>query len=166
MPPLDLKVDKMSRIESVRFNYEPIPCWHTRPSTWCGVRDLSDAQRIRLENTPVNAVVWESTNDTTEKSRFADRLDDALDQKPETPCLVHVDLDCLDISLGHVNKYASAGSLDESDLLQGLEIVSKLRKAMALTVAYLNPLLDESNGTADVAVNTISRLISCMKDSE
>ena len=139
--------------------HRPVPL---EKITWCGVRDLSEVQGLKLRKAPTKAV-WGSTK---EKIKFAERLGDTLDQKPDVPCLVHVDLDCLDESIGKVNEYASPGGLDEKDLLQCLEVLSRARRPVSLTVASFNPKLEGGGTVADVAVNAISRLMLCIKDEE
>lgn len=123
---------------------------------FCGVRDLSDGQEAKLRKSPARVVYGSST----EHVDFAERLSELLDKTSEGPCLVHVDLDCLDTSIGLANEYAALGGLDAKDLLDCLNVVSAKRRPIALTVASFNPSLKGGDEIADVAVDAIVDFMS------
>lgn len=90
--------------------------------TFCGVRDLDEGQFRKLAQSPAR-VVYGNCNGDIDRMDFTSRLDEELtrtagESKPD--CLFHVDLDCLDISLGRVNGYAATGGLYGYDLEQCL----------------------------------------------
>ena len=91
---------------------------------------------------------------------FAGRLSQGLDRRSESPCLVHIDLDCLDTSIGLANEYAAPGGLGANDLMDCLDVVFAKRKAIALTVASFSPNLKDGDRIADVAVNVLLYFMS------
>ena len=126
---------------------------------FCGVRDLSDGQRMKLEKSPARVVY----GSTTERVDFAGRLDELLDRTSKSPCLIHIDLDCLDTSIGLANEYAAPGGLAEVDLLECLDIIFAKRRPIALTVASFNPNLKGGEWIASIAVNAIVHFMSKME---
>ena len=123
---------------------------------FCGVRDLSDGQRIKLERSPARVVY----GSTSERVDYAGRLSELLDKTSESSCLVHIDLDCLDTSIGIANEYAAPGGLLEYDLLNCLDVIFAKRRPIALTVASFNPNLKGGQSIAGVAVNAIIHFMS------
>lgn len=132
--------------------------------TFVGVRDLSYGQFEKLERSSARVVYGESKATTNKKrTNFAAGLDEVLNQVPEADarqCLVHVDLDCLDTSVGRVNEYAAPGGLHEEDLLNCLDVVVTKRRPIALTIASFNPYLGGGDTVAEIAVKAILNIIS------
>lgn len=129
---------------------------------FCGVRDLSVGQRTKLEKSSARVVY----GSTTEQVDFAGRLSELLDRMSERPCLVHVDLDCLDTSIGLANKYAAPGGLDANDLLDSLDVILAKRRPIALTVASFNPNLEGGDRIAELAVDAIVHFVSKVMEIE
>ncbi len=127
---------------------------------FCGVRDLSEGQKAKLERSPAR-VVYGSSGVRVD---FKGRLSEILDRTGESSCLVHVDLDCLDTSVGLANEYAAPGGLGAKDLVDCLDVVVAKRRPVALTVASFNPDLEGGERIADVAVNAIVHFMSEMKE--
>lgn len=153
--------------ESWKGMVETVPGWRPVPLekvVFCGVRDVSEKQREKLERLDARVVYGGTTS--KEPIDFAGRLRDVLDGESGRSCLVHVDLDCLDSSIGKANEFAAPGGLSESDLLRCFEVVSRERRPAALTVASFNPGLEGGDRIADVAVDAISRLMLLMKSDE
>ena len=123
---------------------------------FCGVRDLSDGQRTKLEKSTARIIY----GSTTQRVHYADRLRELLDRTSESSCLVHIDLDCLDTSIGLANEYAAPGGLAESDLLECLDVIFAKRRPIALTVASFNPDLKGGERIAEVAMNAIVHFMS------
>ena len=136
--------------------HQPIPLDKV---IFCGVRDLSDGQRTKLEKLPVRVVY----GSTTDHVNYSDRLSQLLDRTTESNCLVHIDLDCLDTSIGLPNEYAAPGGLAESDLLDSLDVIFAKRKPIALTVASFNPNLKGGDRIAELAVSAIAHFMSKME---
>ena len=139
--------------------HQPIPLDRV---LFCGVRDLSGGQRTKLEKS-VARVVYGST---TERVDFAGRLGEHLDRTSGSSCLVHVDLDCLDTSVGLANEYAAPGGLNANDLLECFDVVLAKRRPIALTVASFNPNLEGGDRIADVAVDAIIHFMSKIMERE
>ena len=129
---------------------------------FCGVRDLSLGQKTKLEKTTARVVY----GSTTEHVDFAGRLSELLDRASERSCLVHVDLDCLDTSIGLANEYAALGGLDAKDLLGCLDVVLAKRRPIALTVASFNPNLEGGDRIAELAVDAIVHFICTVMERE
>ncbi|KAI9879057.1 MAG: hypothetical protein M1830_009698 [Pleopsidium flavum] len=123
---------------------------------YCGVRDLSEPQRMKLQRSPARVIY----GTPLEKADFASRLNEALNDRDFTSAVVHLDLDCLDTSVGRANEYAAPGGLEEMDLLKCFNVISTKLSPVALTVASFNPDLEGGNQIADAGVRAISCLVS------
>ena len=137
--------------------YKPLPLGKV---IFCGVRDLSDGQRMKLENSSARVVY----GSTTGRVKYAERLSEVLDRTGESRCLVHIDVDCLDTSIGLANEYAAPGGLDESDLLDCLGVIFAKRRPIALTIASFNPNFKDGDRIADVGVNAIVHFMTKMEE--
>jgi arginase len=129
-----------------------------RKVTYCGVRDLSEDQRCNLEHSGAKFIYGHVDDGIPNDLDFGGQLDQLLSPGSSVPTLIHLDLDCLDTSLGLANEYAAPGGLEEHDLLSCFDIVAAKRQAVGLTVASFNPLLEGGDVIARVAVNVIVRL--------
>ncbi|CAF9924633.1 hypothetical protein IMSHALPRED_006237 [Imshaugia aleurites] len=127
---------------------------------FCGVRDLSDGQRTKLEKSSARVVYGGSASQVD----FASGLGVLFDRTAKSSCLVHVDLDCLDTSIGLANEYAAPGGLGADELLDCLNVISAKRKPIALMVASFSPDLEGGDQIADVAVDAIVHLMSVIKE--
>ena len=136
--------------------YKPVPLDKV---IYCGVRDLSDGQTMKLEKSTARVIY----GSTTQQVYYADRLRELLDRTSESSCLVHIDLDCLDTSIGLANEYAAPGGLAENDLLECLDVIFAKRRPIALTVASFNPDLKGGERIAEVAMNAIVHFVSKME---
>ncbi|KAJ3475488.1 hypothetical protein NLG97_g9442 [Lecanicillium saksenae] len=81
--------------------------------------------------------------DVTEESGIWKKLEGTM---------VHVDLDCLDASVGKANKLASYGGLLEDDLEMCLENVVKQTRPVSLTLASYDPEFDGEGTVAATAI--------------
>ncbi len=124
--------------------------------TYCGVRDLSDTQREKLDRSPARVVYGDITGSCV---HYANSLDQALKRSIAPSCLIHLDVDCLDTSVGYANEYAAPGGLNEEDLISCLDVVARRCAPVSLTVASLNPHLRGSNAIANIATRAIIHLI-------
>jgi arginase len=94
--------------------------------TYCGVRDMNQQQFEKLERSKAK-VVYGIREGEMKRIDFAARLSEVLgegDGGRRHDCLVNVDLDCLDDSIGKIKEYVAPGGLDETDLKRCLEIVA------------------------------------------
>ena len=133
--------------------HEPLPL---RRVVYCGVRDLSEPQRKRLEDS-LTPVVYGGDGKVT---NFPRELDEVTKELDFTEAIIHIDMDCLDTTIGKANEYAAPGGLQEADLLGCLSVLSKTVKPVALTVAALNPTLGRGDQIADAGVRAIACLVS------
>ena len=129
-----------------------------RRFVFCGIRDVTDVERRRVEDSPMKAV-WGNT-DT--RVNFASELGTVLDQESSGSCMVHLDLDALDISYGRVNQFSAAGGLFEGDLQSCLGVIAAKMLPLSLTVASYDPNLDGGDKIADIAVNAIRTLLQLL----
>lgn len=139
--------------------YRPLSLHHF---IYCGVRDLSEPQRGKLERSSARVVY----GDLQKKPDFASQLNEALDDADFTSAIVHLDLDCLDTSVGRANEYAAPGGLEEIDLLKCFNVISTKLSPVALTVASFNPGFEGGKQIADAGVRAISCLVSGLLRSE
>jgi arginase len=114
----------------------------------CGMRDVTEEQRDRVVHAGF-PIVWGSTE---EKVNFKDELQSLLIQKGASPRVVHLDLDCLDTSVGIVNKYAAPGGLSKQDLVGCMDMVPARSWPLSLTIASYDPSCDVEGKIPPVAV--------------
>jgi arginase len=129
---------------------------------FCGVRDLNEGQFRKLGESKARAVFGNRRGEN-QRIDYAIRLYEEfenLGRGDEKVYLVHVDLDCLDDSIGNVNEYASSGGLQKNDLLDCLDVVADRRRPVALTIASFNPHLGGGDTIAEIAVKAILKLVS------
>ncbi|MCJ1363577.1 hypothetical protein MMC16_002684 [Acarospora aff. strigata] len=129
---------------------------------YCGVRDLSDPQRVKLQRSPAKVVYGGNVG----RSNFSSELSEQMNDVDFTEAIVHLDLDCLDTTIGKANEYAAPGGLLEADLQNCLDVVSWKVKPLALAVASFNPALEGASQIADVAVRAITRIVSAVLNPE
>lgn len=123
-----------------------------------GMRDVTDAEKARVVDAGFD-VVWGSEE---RKVDFEGQLGTVLKNKSMGPTLVHLDLDCLDVSLGKVNKFSAAGGLFEAELLGCLKLISTSTQPVALTVASFDPNLGDGDAIADIAVRAIQVFVETL----
>lgn len=128
---------------------------------YCGLRDVTEVQRRAVEDAGVD-VVW---GEGGRRVDFAAELEGMLDGKEMGQALVHLDLDCLDESLGRVNEYPSPGGLLEDDLFKSLSLVPAKVTPVSLTVCSFNPNLEGGDRIAKIAVEAMCRFVESLVDS-
>ncbi|KPM43377.1 hypothetical protein AK830_g3194 [Neonectria ditissima] len=113
-----------------------------------GMRDVTELERARVVDAGFS-VVW---GDTARQVDFKSELQDILEGKDLGESMVHVDLDCLDTSVGAVNKFSAPGGLLEADFVACLEMLSQKIRPAALTVASYDPSFDKDGKIPPVAI--------------
>ncbi|KAB5559637.1 hypothetical protein GE09DRAFT_62091 [Coniochaeta sp. 2T2.1] len=120
-----------------------------------GMRDVTEAERKRVIDSGLD-VVWGSDDTDEQDVYFAEQLGQVLTSKELGHTMVHVDLDCLDKSLGHVNKFAAAGGLYEQDLIECLATIMSLSDPTSLTVASFDPSYEGAENIARIATQAVT----------
>lgn len=133
--------------------YRPLPLERIAS---CGVRDLSEAQMHKLKSSPARVVYGKSVVPNIE---YAEALGEQLDKTTSTYRIVHIDLDCLDTSIGKANEYAAEAGLSANDLHSCIEAVVERCMPIGITIASFNPLLEDGDVIADVAIEAIEKLV-------
>jgi arginase len=89
---------------------------------------MNQQQFEMLERSKAKVVYWIREGEM-KRIDFAARLSEVLGEgdRGGHDCLVNVDLDCLDDSIGKIKEYVAPGGLDETDLKRCLEIVGAKR---------------------------------------
>ena len=88
-----------------------------------------------------------------------------MNEWPIDPAMIHVDLDCLDASVGQVNLYPpTEGGLSEEELIGCLKILPDMVNPVSLTVASLDPLYDKDNRIVDIATRGIKAFVRALVD--
>ena len=122
---------------------------------YCGIRDFGPGQREKVEAHEISSIYGGADRPTD----FARELESQLTRFPAR-ALIHLDLDCLDTSLGRANEYASPGGLLAEDLLRCLALALTRTRPSALTIASFNPDLADNTeivSTALAAASLIGR---------
>ncbi len=117
-------------------------CWHrlaaSVPGFWplgldrllyCGLRDFEPGQREKVERHGIRAIYGGASR----PADFAAALGEALPGLPAR-VLVHLDVDCLDTSVGQANDYAAPGGLDADDLVACMQRLATLASPAGIVV--------------------------------
>jgi arginase len=131
--------------------YKPIDL---RKLIYCGIRDFEPGQREKLEAHGVAAVF----GDAARRVDFAGELSPLLHRLPDRT-LFHIDLDCLDTSVGQANEYAAPGGLLPDDLARCLTLALERTQPAALTIASFNPDLGDSSRITAAALNAVQLVV-------
>ncbi|KAK3389875.1 hypothetical protein B0H63DRAFT_428435 [Podospora didyma] len=130
-----------------------------------GMRDMTPLERSRLQQANIDAVWGGSSNapasGNTKKDaiNYGDKLGRLLVEKKLGNTMVHLDLDCLDISLGRANKFAAPGGLLPKDLEACLQSCCFQTMPVSLTVASLDPKCEGADKIAEIAVDAICSFV-------
>ena len=137
----------------------------------CGVRDVSELERERVERSGMG-VVWGDVNGGRTnyvgglrrelESRFGNNDSGTGTGEKKNGVLLHLDLDVLDVSIGKANAFACPGGLTREDLLGCLEAVLEKTTPLALTVASFDPGCDGEEAArriAGIAVEAVQLIV-------
>ncbi len=142
-------------------------CWHRLTTTipgfrpldlsrliYCGIRDFEPGQREKVEMYAMSAIYGGQNRDIN----FADELDNTLTGTAGR-VLVHLDLDCLDTSVGYANEYAAPGGLSSDDLADCMTRVLSHTAPAAMTIASFNPDLPGSEAIASAGIRAAAIVV-------
>lgn len=119
---------------------------------YCGIRDFEPGQREKVEDHGIAAVFGGPDVD------FPGELGKHLPAAPDH-VMIHVDMDCLDTSIGDANSYSAPGGLSAADLMKCLSGVLDHTVPRALTLASFDPTLRGGDRIAAVGVDA-ARMIA------
>jgi arginase len=132
----------------------------------CGMRDVNDLERSRVEASDMG-VVW---GDATKKVDFEGGLRKELQGRfvasDDTASLVHLDVDVLDSALGKANQFACSDGLFEEDLVGCMAAISERTIPLAFTIASFDPLCDGDKSAqllAAVAIRGVKEVLDGLK---
>jgi arginase len=136
-------------------------CWHNLVATipgfrpldlgrmlYCGIRDFNPGQLEKVEATGIAAVIGSKEADTDYVAGFEAELAGIGFDRAS----IHLDVDCLDTSVGFANEYAAAGGLTVQELHLCLESSLKAVRPLSLTIASFNPALEGSERISAAAI--------------
>jgi arginase len=89
---------------------------------------------------------------------FAEELELLVTRAGFRKVLIHLDLDCLDTSVGYANEYAAPGGLTVENLQECLERTGNQVQPVAVTIASFNPDLQGSARIAAAGVDAARRV--------
>ena len=124
---------------------------------YCGIRDFEPGQREKVEAHRIRAV-YGGTN----RVDFAGPLDSCLDAIP-SEVLIHLDLDCLDTSVGRANDYAAPGGLSVDQLSACMTCVAKSKSPAAMTIASFDPDLSGSDAIAAAGIKAAQIIVQSVQ---
>ncbi|KAH6999895.1 hypothetical protein EDB80DRAFT_126007 [Ilyonectria destructans] len=116
-----------------------------------GMRDVTELERGRVIDAGFSTI-W---GDTTRHVDFESELQKTLEEQQLGPTMIHVDLDCLDTSVGMVNKFSAPGGLLETDLVGCLETITRKTQPASLTIASYDPSFDKNGDIPPVAIRGV-----------
>ena len=116
--------------------------------TYCGIRDFGPGQREKIEAHDMDAIYGSADW----RVDFAGELRAVLEANPRRSALIHLDLDCLDTSVGLANEYASPGGLSADGLAECMKLVAHVTVPVGMTIASFNPDLAGSGAIAAAGI--------------
>jgi arginase len=122
---------------------------------YCGIRDFEPGQREKVERLGIRAIYGSAAM----KGRYSEALEEQLKALHRQPVLVHLDLDCLDVSVGMANEYAAPGGLTAEDLAACMRQVVAQTRPAAMTIASFNPDLEGSQNIAAAGVAAAATIV-------
>jgi len=140
-----------------------IPCF--RPfdvgrMVYCGIRDFGPGQREKVEAAGIRAAIGSKEEGGDYLGGFAQALEGA----PFDTALVHLDVDCLDTSVGIANEYAAPGGLSVEELHACLGRACAAARPMSLTIASFNPYLEGADRISAAAIESAVIVVSAAAD--
>ncbi|KAK1622380.1 putative arginase [Colletotrichum phormii] len=126
-----------------------------------GMRDVNDLERARVAEAGFD-VIWGSTE---KKVDFGDELGVVLQRKKLGSTMVHFDVDSLDASIGHANRFAAPGGLLREDIIGCFGEISGKAEPVSLTVASFDPSYEGAGNLASVAVEAIKVFLESLVKS-
>ncbi|KAH8671461.1 hypothetical protein BX600DRAFT_434567 [Xylariales sp. PMI_506] len=126
------------------------------------MRDVNELERKRVLDGGFG-VVWGDPNDQVD---FAEQLDGKLCERALGDTMVHVDLDCLDVSVGRANQFAVPGGLSEKDLHGCLDAIMAHTRPISLTLASFDPVYEGADNIAAVGIGAAKKLLGDLLASE
>ena len=117
---------------------------------YCGIRDFSPGQLEKVQAAGIRAAVGSKE----EGADYLTGLEEALDGAPFAEALVHLDVDCLDTSVGIANEYAASGGLGVEELHACLARACAAARPVSLTIASFNPFLEGADRISAAAIES------------
>lgn len=122
---------------------------------YCGIRDFGPGQLEKVHAFGIPAVIGSKETDTD----YAAGLDALLETVSFSEALYHLDVDCLDTSVGIANEYAAAGGLSEEELQACLARACAAVRPLSLTIASFNPFLEGAERISAAAIAAAVRVV-------
>jgi arginase len=80
--------------------------------------------------------------------------------------MVHADLDCLDSTVGQVNKFEpTPGGLSKDDLMGCLKMLPVKVDAVSLTIGSFDPVYDKEDKITGIAIRRIISFVSSLLET-
>jgi arginase len=115
---------------------------------YCGIRDFDPGQREKVEAAGIRAAVGSKTASTDYPAAFAPLLEGL----PFDRAMMHLDVDCLDTSVGIANEYAAAGGLTAEQFHHCVGLACQAAAPVSLTIASFNPALEGAERISAAAI--------------
>lgn len=136
-------------------SYQPLDL---RRFVHVGLRDVDEQERELVRAAGLD-VIWGGDDKPAD---FGEALSARLQEKKLASTMVHVDLDSLDASVGHANKFATTGGLLVDDLTRCLSEVAAHTKPESLTLASFDPSFEGADGIADAAIKAAKSFLGAV----
>ncbi len=132
--------------------FRPLP---TDRLLFCGIRDFEEGQLERVRAAGIAAIVGSLERSTD----YVAQLERELQGLRFDRALVHIDVDCLDTSVGRANEYAVPGGLTADQLSRSMRALRGRVEPAAVTIASFNPDLEGSGGISQAARGVLVELL-------
>lgn len=136
--------------------FEPIA---TDKILYCGIRDFEPGQEECVRRHGISSV-FGSTNGPTD---YAKALRAKLGQISFRRAVVHLDLDCLDTSVGRANEYAAPGGLSADELVECVDEICCRIQPRALTIASFDPDLKGAERISEAATSAALAVVQSLQ---
>jgi arginase len=122
---------------------------------YCGIRDFGPGQLEKVRAFGIPAVIGSKDSVTD----YAAGLDALLETVPFSEALYHLDVDCLDPSVGIANEYAAPGGLGEAELQACLASACAAVRPISMTIASFNPFLRGAERISAAAIGAAIQVV-------
>ncbi|KAK4038160.1 hypothetical protein C8A01DRAFT_48217 [Parachaetomium inaequale] len=140
--------------------------WLLRRVVHCGMRDVNELERGRVEASDMGVVSGDATKKVDFAAGVRKELEERFVEGNDAAVLVHLDVDVMDATLGKANPFACSGGLFEEDITGCMAAILDKTAPMAFTIASFDPLCDGDESAqrlAGLSIKAVEGVLNGLK---
>ena len=115
---------------------------------YCGIRDFDPGQREKVRAAGIRAAVGSKEQPVDYPATFRQAIEAVRFDR----AMFHLDVDCLDPSVGIANEYAAPGGLSAEQLRECVGLACTAARPVSLTIASFNPAFEGADRISAAAI--------------